>query len=106
VALKSWQVDDKGLAELGRDPALADLLRQAGQRGYEAAYSLAPVRTGTYRDTLQALEPAPNDDGVLQGGFGSDSPIWHIVEYGSAHNQPYRVLSNAYMAITGGRYDG
>jgi HK97 gp10 family phage protein len=104
VALAQWEVSDQGVAQLMNGPEVAALLRQMGQQGAEAARALAPVRSGNYRDSLVALEPALNEAGQLQGGFGTDSSIWHLVEFGTAHSPPHRVLANAYMTVSGGSY--
>ena len=32
-------------------------------------------------------------------GFGTDSPIWHLIEFGGPYNPPHRVLSNAALSI-------
>jgi hypothetical protein len=102
VTLKSWEVNDKGVTELTKQEGVAALLRQLSQQGVEVARSLAPVFTGNYRDSIVAIEPAVNEDGVLQGGFGSDSSLWHFVEFGSPWSDPHRVLANAAIAVTGG----
>lgn len=35
-----------------------------------------------------------DDDGIPAGYFGSTSSIWHIIEYGSINNPPYRPLTS------------
>lgn len=34
-------------------------------------------------------------DGVAAAIFGSSSPIWHLMEFGSANNPPFRPLTSA-----------
>jgi hypothetical protein len=101
-ALVKLEIDDKAVADMVRQPAMVTLLTEAGQRGAEYARSMAPEYSGRYAASIQALTPFVNREGILEGGLGSDSFIWHFVEFGGARSAPQRVLSNAAMAITGG----
>lgn len=104
MAVKSWTVDKKGVEAVGRDPNVGQYLRRQAEQGLAMAQSLAPVRTGAYRDSLVLVEPFTDEAGRLVAGFGSTSSVWHLVEFGTANNGPYRVLSNAAMAV-GGRLE-
>lgn len=96
--LKSWVVDEEGCAAVAQDPGVTAHLRQLAEMAVAYAQGLAPVVTGRYRDSLHVIE-GTDDQGRHLVGFGSNSFAWHFVEYGSAHNQPHRVLANAAMAV-------
>lgn len=99
MAKASWEVNDKAVDEMLRQPGMAAHLRQLSEVGLAFAQSIAPVRTGRYRDSLVVVEPRVNEAGVLESGFGSDSPYWHLVEFGSPWNIPRRVLAQAALAV-------
>jgi HK97 gp10 family phage protein len=95
---KPWEVDDRALAQLMLDPGIGKYLEEAAEVALEMARSLAPVRTGEYRDSL-VVERAHIENGELVVGFGSTSSHWHFVEFGSAKNSPYAVLRTAADAV-------
>jgi Bacteriophage HK97-gp10, putative tail-component len=102
MALKDWKVDEKALDQSLQDPRLAAALRASAQLGLEYAQGIAPVFMGRYRDSLFVYETT-DDNGNLVTGVGTNSPYWHLIEYGSPWNGPLRVLANAAMAATGGK---
>lgn len=95
-------VNDKGVQEMLRQPAMGAILAKAGEQGAAYARTIAPERSGRYKASLRALTPSVGPDGVLVGGFGSDAFNWHFVEFGTVNQAPQRVLTNAAMAVTGG----
>jgi len=98
VAAGKWEINEKGKAEMLAQPSVTAFLRTLAQVAVDNARSLAPVYSGAYRDSLVTFErPGPGGTPVV--GFGTDSPIWHLVEFGGPHNPPHRVLANAAMAI-------
>jgi hypothetical protein len=102
MALTGWKANPAGVHAMLAQPGVAALVRQVSQRGLEYAQAAAPVRSGRYRDSLFVLEPRLDEGGTWVGGFGTNSHIWHFVEYGSPHSAPLRVLTNAAMSVTGG----
>lgn len=64
----------------------------------EAAKDINPERTGRSSSQIAAY-PAEVRDGVACASFGSSSPIWHILEFGSVHNQPFRALTQAAQRV-------
>lgn len=93
-----WEVDDKGVAQTLRDPGVAAHLTSLARIAVDKARSAAPVRTGGYRDSLAVLDVRTEGDQLI-GGFGSDSYLWHWVEFGTATNPPHRVLGAAVEAV-------
>jgi hypothetical protein len=41
------------------------------------------------------MQPARLTPAGWVGAYGSDGSDWHLVEYGSVNNHPYRVLERA-----------
>jgi Bacteriophage HK97-gp10, putative tail-component len=102
MALKDFVVDKKALDESLQDPRLAEAMRAAAEVGLAYAQGIAPVFLGRYQDSLFVYEYTDRD-GTLVAGVGTNSPYWHLIEYGSPWNPPLRVLANAAMAATGGK---
>jgi hypothetical protein len=94
MALKDWEVNPKGVHELLAQPGVTAYLRARAEEGLVFARTLAPVKTGRYRDSLHVTQ-FTNSQGEQVVAFGSSSFAWHFVEYGSPHSPPRRVLSNA-----------
>jgi hypothetical protein len=67
-----------------------EYLGRVADEGSKFAESIAPVRTGTYRDSFSSDIV---DDVRPQAQVSNDDPIWHYLEYGTIHNRPFRVLS-------------
>ena len=93
-----WEVDEKGLAETLRGPGVGAHLTTIARTGVDKARASAPVRTGSYRDSLVVLEARTEGDHLV-AGFGSDSWHWHFVEFGTATNHPYRILGDTAEAV-------
>jgi hypothetical protein len=95
-------VDEKAVHQSLQDPRLVAAMRGVAQVGLQAAQSLAPVRTGRYRDSFFVYE-RQEEDGTPVAGMGTNLRYWHFIEFGSAHNAPQRVIANAALAATGGK---
>ena len=61
----------------------------------KAANEAAPV--GASGDTSHSYEAFGSEirDGVATSYFGTRSSIWHIIEFGSVNNPPYRPMTKA-----------
>jgi hypothetical protein len=65
--------------------------------GATYARSIAPVLTGAYRDTIDSsVEHADTPEATVSAG----TAYWRYLEYGSIHNRPFRVLTNALIYMT------
>lgn len=81
-----------------------DALNAALELAYRAA-SIAREINPSATDAALIDHGGPiDDDGVVSAWFGSSSSIWHIIEFGSVNNPPYRPLTSAAEAI-GLRFD-
>jgi hypothetical protein len=81
--------------ELAREPQLGAHIGRLVQKAAQSAKSSAPSGpTGRYRSSIRSVPSRMTGDGFA-GAFGSDDFAWHLVEFGSAHNHPYRVLERA-----------
>lgn len=98
AGLTKFVVDDKALAEMLRQTSVGEFLNEVARTGVEYARSMAPVLTGDYQASLDVFALSV-EDGAVTAHFGTDSPIWHFVEFGSANNAPHRVLSSAAQAV-------
>lgn len=81
-------------------PETKRMVDAAADRGAERARELAAgfANTGAYLDSLDSWH-ATLVDGRWQAAFGSTSSVWHLVEFGTATNPPYRVLTQAAESI-------
>lgn len=95
-----FELDQRGILELLNDgPAVAYVTELAAQ-GAAAAEQAAPVGRYAphYRDTIGSTPGEATSDGA-KATFYSSSSVWHIVEYGSVNNPPYRPLTRGALAI-------
>jgi hypothetical protein len=98
VAKAQFVVDPKAVDAMLAQPSVGDHLRQVAEAGAAYARNIAPVYSGRYRDSIEAL-PSRQEGGEWVGAFGTDWFTWHFVEYGSAKNQPHRVLGQAAVHV-------
>lgn len=94
----TFELDPGGLlAVLNDGPAIAHVTDVAKQ-GQREAERIAPEHTGHYKDRLGYTPGEPTSEGA-KASFGSLDSAWHLVEFGSANNAPYRVLTRAALAL-------
>lgn len=86
-----------GIEQVARGRQLGEFVGKLADRVLAEARRSAPVTTGDYRDSL-ASGPADLTVDGWEAQVGSSDPFWHLVEFGSVNNPPYRVLSNAVTA--------
>jgi hypothetical protein len=67
----------------------------AARKLADAAHDAAPV--GATGETAESYEAYGSEirDGVATSFFGSNNPVWHIIEFGSVNNPPYRPMLTA-----------
>lgn len=93
--------DDQGIEGAANGPAIGDLLTNAAQQGAASAEGLGPRRATSFmnwRKSIRAV-PARRTSEGMEAAFGSDSPGWHLVEYGTANTRPYAALRRAARAV-------
>lgn len=92
----SWEPNPKGVDELLSSAqaasVIADLAAMVGQQ-VERAW---PKATG--RGARSVVTGSGEEDGRAVGYVGSTSPFWHLVEYGSTNNAPYRPFARGVQA--------
>lgn len=99
----TFELDPPGVLDLLNDLPARAYVESLAKKGAAEAKRLAPVQTGTYRDSLGST-PAETTPTGAKATFYSDDWGWHFVEFGSANNAPYRVLTRAAMSI-GARFE-
>lgn len=78
-----------------RGPQAANAVREAAKVAAEAARtSTTPNVSGDAVDNI-VVGGLEYRDGIPVSFFGSKDFAWHIIEFGSENNQPYRSLSRA-----------
>lgn len=75
-------------------PVAQGFVTAVAKAAVAAAQDAAPVHTGFTRDSYVFVE-TDVEDGVPVARFGSKSPFWHIIEFGSVNNPAYRVMTRA-----------
>lgn len=88
------KLDPKALDEILVSDEALQLVDAAAKAGAEQARANMPVTTGSERDAV-VQGGTREEDGVATSYFGSRSPTWHMVEYGSAKNPPYAPFRRA-----------
>ena len=82
--------------EMTKTPDAREFLSRLGDSGVKWAKRNAPVDTGAYRDSIGSeVTPAAFPEVVMSAG----SDHWMYLEYGTVHNRPFRILSNALIKI-------
>lgn len=85
-----------GIDDLGRSPGIARLVDSASERVLEAARADSQA-DNEYRRKLDRSPAEPTSNGMT-GRVYTSSSLWHLFEFGSIHNPPYRILSRAVTA--------
>jgi hypothetical protein len=86
--------NEPGIDEVMRGPEMAEHLTMAAQAGRAAVQPRGANRKGDI-----VAEPARTRDGVMSARFGSTSSFWHLEEFGSINNRPYRTLTTAALTL-------
>lgn len=88
--------DRAGIARLMRGREIGHHVDRAAQAAADAARAHAPVGpglgSGSYEDSIRA-EPARLGPDGWSAELVSDDPFWHLIEFGSVNNPPYRPLT-------------
>lgn len=79
------------------------VVRAVAEAATRRAVEIQPNLTGEHDQDLITEDPRI-EDGVAKCGYGSKSPSWHIMEFGSVHNPPFRPLTRAAQEL-GLRFD-
>lgn len=87
------EMNPVGIVELLNDAVSRQFVTDVTRRAADAARRVAPVGTGAYSDSIGSTEAEPTDRGA-QAELYSTDPAWHLVEFGSQNNQPYRPLTS------------
>lgn len=81
---------DAGIRAVLTGPQVAAHVSMVAARGAGLVKARGANRKGSIVST-----PARNEGGTLRATFGSTSSFWHLEEFGSVNNGPYRSLTNA-----------
>jgi hypothetical protein len=87
----SFELNPEAIKELLSSPEAVAALGTATKVVEQNVRKAAPRRTGAYQDSITS--GVRMEDGMPVGFVGSTSPFWHLVEFGSVNNQPYRPLA-------------
>lgn len=80
-----------GIADLTKDPRLADQMLEVAKACRNTAIVKAHKHFGTYKRSMFAAK-------LSRGGgalYGSSDPKANLMEYGSKHNKAFHTLRNA-----------
>jgi hypothetical protein len=80
--------------EMLRAPEAVAATQAAAEACVQAAKQTNPERTGRSSSQIATFQTT-EIDGAAATYFGSSSPIWHILEFGSVKNPPFRALTTA-----------
>ncbi len=77
-------------------PEVHDAKVRTAEAALRYAQSIAPVRTGDYVASLFVMDEGAGGTVAL----ASSSSIYHIIEWGSIKNEPWRPMASAVEAVT------
>lgn len=83
-----------GISDLLRGRQVGEFVDSAAGRVLDSARAKAPVHTGDYKASLDRTA-AELDGDTWSAVVYTDDPFWHLIEFGSVNNRPYRTLSQA-----------
>ena len=86
------ELDQRALEAVLRGPEVAAMLTKLAKRGGDIAESTQRLSN---RKGDITVTPARKEGDSLRATFGSTSSFWHLEEFGSSNNPPYRTLTNA-----------
>lgn len=81
-----------GIARLAKGPGVTGFVNKNAQRVLQNAKADGSVDV-EYRASLSMTPAVVGSDEPAK--VHSDSPFWHLFEFGSINNPPYRPLTNA-----------
>ena len=77
---------------------MVSVLVKAAHACADAAKTTTPNVSGEHVAAI-VTEPRETVDGIPEVPFGSSSSTWHLREFGSVNNPPYRPLTRAVEAV-------
>ena len=99
--------DAAGIEKAANGPAAKAALDSAAGKAASAMKSLAGALKSAsffqFRKTVKAI-PAEMVDGEMTAFVGSDSPGWHLQEFGTAHEKPKAIIRRG-MKQSGIRFE-
>lgn len=99
--------DPAGIKEVAHGPAVKPALDAAASKAAGAMKNLAGrLRSASFfqfRSSVKAI-PAEMVDGEMTAYAGSDSPGWHLQEYGTARAKPTAIIRRG-MKQSGIRFE-
>lgn len=84
-------IDMDAVGSILATPAMMRAVGDAAEAIADYAVAAAPVNTGAYVDSIAATSPVI-EEGVATAKVVTDDFAWHLVEYGSVNNPPYRPM--------------
>jgi HK97 gp10 family phage protein len=100
VSVFSWlggemEIFDDAATKMTDNGEARTFMEQLAGEAAKLAEAMAPVDTGTYRDSFSS----ELDQGGMQAVVSNSDPIWYYLEFGTINNRPFRCLTNATMKI-------
>jgi hypothetical protein len=87
------------LQELEHDPKTIDGLTEISARFKDAVIAHVPVVTGETQKQYAARTQVEQNVGDSPVGLTIRYPLWHIIEYGSISDPPYRPFGRAAQSL-------
>lgn len=98
MATASFLPNPAGLAEILNGPGAKGFLREAAEAGAAAVRAANP--SADEREQIRVGVSSDGDPAVV-----TDSSFWHLFEYGSVNNPPYRPFARGLSSVRGIRYE-
>lgn len=94
-----FTVDDAGLERLLSDMGAAAFAREVGEQVAKEWERNDPrSRPGGHKPPELSVE-MDREHGVAVANVTTPDPFWHIIEYGSVNNRPYRPATRAAASV-------
>lgn len=98
-----FEPNPHGIHKVGTGPGVIALVNRNAGYVLESARA-TPDADAEYLRSLGKTPAAVDRDGTVAASVYSDSPFWHLFEFGSINNAPIRPLSRA-VTDTGLRFE-
>lgn len=99
VARTTFTPNPSGLAQILRGAPAKAFLTHVASVGAASVRAAHPVVSGFNVARIGVGQTADGDPAVI-----TTSPFWHLVEYGSVNNGPYRPFTRGMQSIRGLKY--
>lgn len=99
-----FKPDKAGIERVLEGPGVARVLDRSAESAASKMRAMAPRGFFRYKESISAKKARKTSEG-LAAAAGSDSPGWHLVEFGTVSQPPRAVIRKALRSIRSIRFE-